>query len=93
MRETQPLLADLSLLGETDVQTGCLILSDSAKSYREESTGCSGNQDRAHQGAFPRGGIALSMKGDGGHYPGERDSSLQTEEQVERLGNGKALNI
>lgn len=65
------------------MQTGCLILSDNAKSYREESTGCSGNQDRAHQGVFPRGGITLSMKG-GGHYPGQR------QQFADRRASGKA---
>lgn len=54
----QSLLADLHALGETDMQTGGLILSDSDKSYREESTGCSMNPDWAIRECFP--GVAVS---------------------------------
>lgn len=46
------LLADLSLLGEMHMQTGCLILSD--KSYSEESTRCSGNSGWDTRGTSQR---------------------------------------
>lgn len=51
MRQSR--FADLSLLRERDMQMGCLILGDSDKNCREESTGCSGNPDWAIRECFP----------------------------------------
>lgn len=50
MHETQSLLTLLYAGEDRHANTGCLILSD--KSYREESTGCSGIPDWVMRGYF-----------------------------------------
>ena len=46
------------------MQSGCLILSDSDKSYGEKSRECSGNPDWAMRRVPPReGNISLSTDG------------------------------
>lgn len=49
----QSLLVDLSVLGETDMQTGCLILSESDKSYRGKKHRVLWEPDWAIRECFP----------------------------------------